>query len=101
MAQRDTNVTVPAGATWTLLTNSADNLTTAARVQNKGALMLELGASANTSTTPANNGATIFLAPLDILPSTQTFAQLWPGLTAPAHIWGRCSAECFVSISHA
>ena len=100
MAAKHANVSIAGGPTWVLLTNAADDLTAAARVQNTGGYALWVQATANT-TAPTSGAGAISLLPGDILPSTSTFAQLFPGVTAPVHVWGRCDLNCSASISHA
>ncbi len=100
MAQRHVTLAITARDAWVILTNAVDNATTAARVQNTGAAVITVQATA-TATAPTSAQGAINLLPGDILPSTQTLAQLFPGVTSPAHIWGRCDADGSVSVSHA
>ncbi|WP_226552983.1 hypothetical protein [Celeribacter naphthalenivorans] len=94
------NITQTCSAdTWTQLTD-AD--ITAARVQNAGALEVYIQATSGT-TPPTSTGGSITLKAGEVLPSTWTLAEIFPGVSSAARLWARPSGgiDGHVSISHA
>ena len=95
MARNDT-LSIPA-ATWTQLTNANAE---AARVQNRSGYSVLLSATANT-TAPTTAAGAVELLPSQTLAADMTFAQLWPGITAPVRLWAYCDLPVTLSVSHA
>jgi hypothetical protein len=95
MARNET-ITIPA-ATWTQLTNAN---AAAARVQNRSGYSVLLSATPN-ATAPTTTAGAVELLPGQILAADLTFAQLWPGVTAPVRLWAYCDLSATLSASHA
>ena len=93
---RNELITIPA-ATWTPLTNAN---ATAARVQNLSSYDVRLSATPNT-TPPTTLAGAVVLPPGEILAADLTFAQLWPGVSAPVRLWAFGDIEVTLSVSHA
>lgn len=99
---RHTDVAAPKN-TWVILTDSADASITGVRVQNLGEDILMIQARADT-TLPSGPTATdgaIRLKQGEILFSTDTLANLFPGVTSPLHLFGLSARALAASVSHA
>jgi hypothetical protein len=89
--------------TWVILTDSADATITGVRVQNLGTDILSIQAGA-TTTLPSGPSAfegAIRLKPGEVLFSTDTLANLFPGITSPLHLFGFTPRPGDASVSHA
>ncbi len=80
---------------WTQLT-SGD--VSALRAQNLSGYFVKIMATADT-TAPANEDGHLVLAPMAVLAADLTLADLFPGVTSAARVWGKGTGS--VSVSHA
>lgn len=97
------DVTLPA-QTWTLLTDPADATITGVRIQNLSGYPVRLQAQAAALPAPSGVGAGAGGVMLDAkatLPATDTLANVFPGVTAPLHVYAWCDLPAELSVSHA
>lgn len=91
-------VTVPAGNTWTELTDG-ENASGAVSIQNRGSGQIIVTATA-TGTAPL---ATVVAGWIYTAgeADARTLADMFPGLTTPVRLWARSASECDVMVSYA
>lgn len=99
---RHTDVALPKNA-WVILTDSADVTITGVRVQNLGTdtLLVQAGATTTLPTGPNAGDGAIRLKPGEILFSTDTIANLFPGVAGALHLFGFTARAGDASVSHA
>jgi hypothetical protein len=99
---RHADVALPKN-TWVILTDSADATITGCRIQNLGTEVLSIQAAATTTppSGPSAADGAIRLRPGEVLFSTDTTVNLFPGLTSPLHLFGFCARPGVASVSHA
>lgn len=89
--------------TWTILTDSADASIDGVRLQNLSDHPVRIQAAATASTIGlAVGGALLLRAGGEIIYSTDTLAELFPGVTSPLHLFAYSyHADVEISASHA
>lgn len=99
---RHTDVAIPKN-TWVILTDSADVTITGVRVQNLGTDTLLIQARADTTlpSGPTAGDGAIRLKPGEILFSTDTVANLFPGVASALHLFGFSARAGGATVSHA
>jgi hypothetical protein len=99
---RHTDVAIPKN-TWVILTDSADVTITGVRVQNLGndTLLIQARADTTLPSGPNAGDGAIRLKPGEILFSTDTLANLFPGVTSPLHLFGFSARAGSATVSHA